>query len=65
MGWSKKYQVLCVSRRFRLRFWAMAAHGFDLRTPLYGKLESYTKRIPMNDVTPATAHLFTLKPFTD
>jgi heat shock protein HtpX len=28
-----------------------------------GKLESYTKRIPMTDATPATAHLFIVKPF--
>jgi heat shock protein HtpX len=29
-----------------------------------GKLESYSKRIPMQDVNPATAHLFIIKPFT-
>jgi heat shock protein HtpX len=28
-----------------------------------GKLESYTKRVPMTDATPATAHLFIVKPF--
>jgi heat shock protein HtpX len=28
-----------------------------------GKLESYTKRLPMTDATPATAHLFIVKPF--
>lgn len=29
-----------------------------------GKLESYTKRIPMTDATSATAHLFIVKPFS-
>ncbi len=29
-----------------------------------GKLETYTKRIPMIDATPATAHLFIVKPFS-
>jgi heat shock protein HtpX len=29
-----------------------------------GKLESYSKRIPMQDVNPATAHLFIIKPFS-
>jgi heat shock protein HtpX len=29
-----------------------------------GKLESYSKQIPMQDVNPATAHLFIIKPFT-
>ena len=29
-----------------------------------GKLETYSKRIPMADVTPATAHLFIIKPFS-
>jgi heat shock protein HtpX len=29
-----------------------------------GKLESYSKRIPMQDVNPATAHLFIIQPFT-
>ena len=28
------------------------------------KLETYSKRIPMSDVTPATAHLFIIKPFS-
>jgi heat shock protein HtpX len=28
-----------------------------------GKLESYSKRIPMQDVNPATAHLFIIQPF--
>jgi len=28
------------------------------------KLESWSKRIPMSDVNPATAHLFIIKPFT-
>lgn len=28
-----------------------------------GKLESYSQRIPMQDVNPATAHLFIIKPF--
>jgi heat shock protein HtpX len=29
-----------------------------------GKLDSYSKRIPMQDVNPATAHLFIIQPFT-
>jgi heat shock protein HtpX len=29
-----------------------------------GKLESWSKRIPMSDVNPATAHLFIIKPFS-
>lgn len=29
-----------------------------------GKLESWSKRIPMTDVNPATAHLFIIKPFS-
>ena len=29
-----------------------------------GKLESWSKRIPMTDASPATAHLFIVKPFT-
>ncbi|MGH9646894.1 MAG: zinc metalloprotease HtpX [Bryobacteraceae bacterium] len=29
-----------------------------------GKLESWSKRIPMADATPATAHLFIVKPFS-
>jgi heat shock protein HtpX len=29
-----------------------------------GKLETYSKRIPMQDVNPATAHLFIIKPFS-
>jgi heat shock protein HtpX len=29
-----------------------------------GKLETWSKRIPMSDVNPATAHLFIIKPFT-
>jgi heat shock protein HtpX len=29
-----------------------------------GKLESYSKRIPMQDVNPATAHLFIIQPFS-
>ena len=28
------------------------------------KLESWSKRIPMTDVNPATAHLFIIKPFS-
>jgi heat shock protein HtpX len=28
-----------------------------------GKLETYSQRIPMSDVNPATAHLFIIKPF--
>lgn len=29
-----------------------------------GKLESYSRRIPMQDVNPATAHLFIIQPFS-
>src|SRR5271166_3543928 len=29
-----------------------------------GKLETWSKRIPMSDVNPATAHLFIIKPFS-
>jgi heat shock protein HtpX len=29
-----------------------------------GKLETWSKRIPMSGVNPATAHLFIIKPFT-
>ena len=29
-----------------------------------GKLETWSKRIPMTDASPATAHLFIVKPFT-
>jgi heat shock protein HtpX len=29
-----------------------------------GKLESYSKRIPMQNVNPATAHLFIIQPFS-
>ena len=39
----------------------------DLRaeeTKLLGKLESYSKRIPMQNVNPATAHLFIIQPFS-
>jgi heat shock protein HtpX len=28
------------------------------------KLETWSKRIPMSDVNPATAHLFIVKPFS-
>ena len=29
-----------------------------------GKLENWSKQIPMQDVNPATAHLFIIKPFS-
>jgi len=29
-----------------------------------GKLDTWSKRIPMSDVNPATAHLFIIKPFS-
>ena len=29
-----------------------------------GKLETWSQRIPMSDVNPATAHLFIIKPFS-
>jgi heat shock protein HtpX len=42
---------------------AHVTHNPDELSAL-GKLETYSKRIPMQDVNPATAHLFIIKPFS-
>ena len=43
---------------------AHVTHNPDELISALGKLESYSKRIPMQDVNPATAHLFIIKPFS-
>jgi len=43
---------------------AHVTHNPDVLISALGKLESYSKRIPMQDVNPATAHLFIIKPFS-
>jgi heat shock protein HtpX len=43
---------------------AHVTHNPDELISALGKLESYSKQIPMQDVNPATAHLFIIKPFT-
>lgn len=43
---------------------AHVTHNPDELISALGKLESWSKRIPMADVNPATAHLFIIKPFT-
>jgi heat shock protein HtpX len=43
---------------------AHVTHNPDELISALGKLENYSKRIPMQDVNPATAHLFIIKPFT-
>jgi len=43
---------------------AHVTHNPDELISALGKLESWSKRIPMSDVNPATAHLFIIKPFT-
>jgi heat shock protein HtpX len=43
---------------------ARVTHNPDELISALGKLESYSKRIPMQDVNPATAHLFIIKPFS-
>ena len=43
---------------------AHVTHNPDELISALGKLESYSKRIPMQEVNPATAHLFIIKPFS-
>lgn len=43
---------------------AHVTHNPDELIAALGKLETYSKRIPMQDVNPATAHLFIIKPFS-
>jgi heat shock protein HtpX len=43
---------------------AHVTHNPDELISALGKLENYSKRIPMQDVNPATAHLFIIKPFS-
>ncbi len=43
---------------------AKVTHNPDELISALRKLESWSKRIPMADVNPATAHLFIIKPFT-
>lgn len=43
---------------------AQVTHNPNELISALGKLESWSKRIPMTDVNPATAHLFIIKPFS-
>ena len=43
---------------------AQVTHNPNELISALGKLENWSKRIPMSDVNPATAHLFIIKPFT-
>jgi len=43
---------------------AQVTHNPDELISALGKLENWSKRIPMQDVNPATAHLFIVKPFS-
>ena len=43
---------------------AHVTHNPDELISALSKLESWSKRIPMTDVNPATAHLFIIKPFS-
>lgn len=43
---------------------AHVTHNPDELISALTKLDSYSKRIPMQDVNPATAHLFIIKPFS-
>jgi heat shock protein HtpX len=43
---------------------AHVTHNPDELISALGKLENWSKRIPMQDVNPATAHLFIIKPFS-
>ncbi len=43
---------------------AQVTHNPNELISALGKLDSYSKRIPMQDVNPATAHLFIIQPFT-
>jgi heat shock protein HtpX len=43
---------------------AHVTHNPDELISALSKLDSWSKRIPMADVTPSTAHLFIIKPFS-
>jgi heat shock protein HtpX len=43
---------------------AQVTHNPNELISALGKLETWSKRIPMSDVNPATAHLFIIKPFS-
>ena len=43
---------------------AEVTHNPDELISALGKLDTWSKRIPMSDVNPATAHLFIIQPFT-
>jgi len=43
---------------------AHVTHNPDELISALGKLDTWSKRIPMSDVNPATAHLFIIKPFS-
>ncbi len=43
---------------------AHVTHNPDELISALGKLENWSKRIPMQDVNPSTAHLFIIKPFS-
>jgi heat shock protein HtpX len=43
---------------------ASVTHNPNELISALGKLESWSKRIPMSDVNPATAHMFIIKPFS-
>src|SRR6202795_3485324 len=43
---------------------AHVTHNPDELISALGKLENWSKQIPMSDVNPATAHLFIIKPFS-
>ena len=43
---------------------AHVTHNPDELISALGKLETWSQRIPMSDVNPATAHLFIIKPFS-
>jgi heat shock protein HtpX len=43
---------------------AQVTHNPDELISALGKLDNWSKRIPMQDVNPATAHLFIIKPFS-
>ena len=43
---------------------AHVTHNPDELISALGKLDSWSKRIPMQEVNPATAHLFIIKPFS-
>ena len=43
---------------------AQVTHNPDELISALGKLETWSQRIPMAEVNPATAHLFIIKPFS-